>query len=58
MSVVDSARDVLNAQPFPTAFKQNLYDVPMVDIVHSAKLRNFFNKKKTSGKSFLQNVTF
>lgn len=34
MSVVDSACDVLNAQPFPSAFKQNLDDVPMVNILH------------------------
>ena len=32
--VVDPACDILDAQPFPPAFKQNLYNVPMVDVFH------------------------
>lgn len=34
MPVVDPASNVLDAQSFPPAFKQNLNDVPMVDVVH------------------------
>jgi len=34
VSVIDSAGNVLYAQSFPSAFKQNLHNVPMVGIFH------------------------
>ena len=37
--VVDSASYVLNAHPIPSAFQQNLNDIPMVDIFHSANIQ-------------------
>ena len=56
--VVDTARYILDAVAFPATFKQNLNDVPMVDILHTANLHFFFLIKKTSAKKILQNVAF
>ena len=50
--VVDTARHVLDAVAIPAAFKQNLDDVPMVDILHTANLHIFFLIKKLLPKRF------
>jgi hypothetical protein len=40
--VVDSASKVFYAQPVSPALKQNLYDVPMVNVIHFRPVQTFF----------------
>ena len=56
--VVNSACYVLYAQPFPSAFKQNLNNVPMVDVFHSAKLHFSLQRYKKNEERGMKNEEF